>query len=199
MPGKGPAIILEALGSPLCPATPPPSSVTLQGVSSLPEKSPDRSSVELGVGCAAAGGPGSHCSEAAAVTGTRWKGGVSGTEAEETLRCPPWHPGSDPKAQCARGGCLRAAARRIRRSQGARSLGQLCSLQLEPNHLGSRRRDFVMPAAHPTLLPTEPSCCWTSVLGKSLNTNGTDRVQQPRRVRHPRVSGAPLRSAVWAP
>lgn len=40
--------------------------------------------------------------------------------------------------------------------------------------------DFVLPAAHPTLPPAAPSSPCASVLGESLNTNGTDRVKQPR-------------------
>lgn len=136
MPGKGPGIILEALGSALCPAAPPPSSVTLQGVSSLPEKSPDHfSGAEVGVGCAAEGDPGSHCSEAAAVTGTRQKGGVSGTEyGEESERGQgnsqtPMGPRFRPQ----RAGCPLSASvdHRVLACWAGHA-----DLQLEPDHVG---------------------------------------------------------------
>lgn len=59
----GPGFILEALGSPLSPAGPPPTSATLQDVLPVPRKSFDHfSGVQLHEGRVAHRGPGSHCS-----------------------------------------------------------------------------------------------------------------------------------------
>ena len=63
IPLMGPGFILEALGSPLSPAGPPPTSMTLQDVLPMPRKSFDHfSGVQLHEGRVAHRSPGSHCS-----------------------------------------------------------------------------------------------------------------------------------------
>lgn len=155
-----PGIILKALGSPLCPAAPPPSSVTLQGVSSLLEKSSD---CFLG----AEGSPGSRCSEAAAVTGTRRKGRVSGAEYREesvqgwgNSQMPPMGPRFAPKRRVPR---VAAVDHRALACWAGRA-----DLQLEPIAWGEGEEtcSCQLPTP-PPLLPAVPASpahqCWANL------------------------------------